>query len=117
MKLDCESENPGIAKGQKSGEARTWHEDAIDDAIAEAEGKAIDEAFADAMINLDSYGCKPDCERQFSVSFKRAKVVHKAPQNANGGKLYELVVFVDWTLDVNCKRPRHGGSAGKGRRR
>jgi hypothetical protein len=113
--LKCESKNPNMENGVAVGVGRTFDKSEIQKAEDDAERKAIDSGFEDAMIYLGWYGCKGDCERRISVSFEKIKVVRMVPQQVNGAKLYEVLVSVQWVLDVNCVRPRPGSGVKHGR--
>lgn len=116
MKLECESSHPAIDSGMTFSEAQTLDAKKFDDAIDDAEREAIDKAFDTAMDRLNEYKCKDNCERRFSVNIAPRKVIKAAPKKVNGWTLYKALVFIDWTLDIECKRPKPGGGIPHGGR-
>jgi hypothetical protein len=111
-KLACESKNAGIETNTANGIGRTTDKEKKQKAVDDGEKEAIETAFADAMDVLDQYGCKGDCERRFSVSFQKLRVRWRLPNKINGDTEYEVIVTVQWTLDIECKHPTHGGVKG-----
>lgn len=115
MKLECESSHPAIEKGFKFAEGQTFNKARIQDAIDSAEREAIDKIFDNAKWLVGTYKCKPDCERRFSINIGATTVLKAKPQKINGLTLYKALVFVDWTLDIECKHPQPGGRILHGR--
>jgi hypothetical protein len=109
MKLECESSHPAIDSGMTFSEAQALGKQNFEDAIDAAEREAIDKAFDTAMERLNEYKCKGDCERRFAITIGPRTVIKARPQKMNGWDLYKALVFIDWTLDIECKHPRPGG--------
>jgi len=114
MKLECESSHPKIDWGMTFADAKTLNQADFEKAIDAAE-REIDKAFDNAQSSLAGYKCKPDCERRFSINIGPRTVFKAPPQKINGATLYKALVFIDWTLDIECKHPKHGGGIHHGR--
>jgi hypothetical protein len=115
MKLECESSHTKIDNGMTFSEAKTLNKADFDAAIDTAEREAIDKAFDNAQFSLAGYKCKSDCERRFAVNIGPRAVFKAQPQKINGATLYKALVFIDWTLDIECKRRKPGGGIPHGR--